>query len=183
MRRVDKTKTVLKTIPFDVQEIHFKKDQEENSDPYYRLHCRDWVNILPITQDGQAILISQSRIGTMSQILETPGGVVDPGEERDPTLTAIRELEEETGYTTTRIVYLGSLSPNPAIQTNRIHYFFAPNCFLAQERKHFPDLHEKIELVLVKAQDLEEMVRLGKIDHSLSALCIFLAGKYVKIRP
>lgn len=182
MRRVEKTKTVLKTPPFDVQEIHFRKDPEDDN-PYYRLHSKDWVNILPITKDGQAVLIRQERIGTMSQILETPGGVVDPGEERDPTQTAMRELEEETGYTTSRIIYLGSMSPNPAILTNRIHYFFAPHCFLPQERKHFPDPQEKIEVVLAKAQDLEEMVRIGKIDHSLSALCIFLAGKYIKIRP
>ena len=106
--------------------------------------------------------------------------MVDPGE-KDVTMAAVRELEEETGYTSQRILPLGSLNPNPAIMTNRCHFFLALGCYLNPDRKHFPDAEEFIEVVETDVTDLEQMVRFGEINHSLAALCIMLAAKYVQI--
>ena len=174
--------SLLKTPILEVQKLSILEDGVALSHPYYRIHCPDWVNILPITANNEALLIRQERAGSMTQILETPGGMVDAHEAKDPTASALRELEEETAYTTQKLLFLGSLNPNPALHDNRIHFFLALACQLAQNRKHFPDTEERIEIVKVKVEDLEDMVRLGRIDHSLSALCIFLAGKYIKIR-
>ncbi len=183
MRVLTNQKTILQTPIFDVQELLFSDEGKPLSHPYYRLQCPDWVNVLPITVNNEAILIKQHRPGSLSTILETPGGVVDPEEGKDPTQTAFRELEEETAYTTQKMLFLGALNPNPALQNNRVHFFLALGCQIAEDRKHFPDLHENISVVKTKLEDLEEMVRLGQIDHSLSALCILLAAKYIKIRP
>ncbi len=95
------------------------------------LDCPDWVNIIPLTDDGQVVLIRQFRHGTRDVTLEIPGGVVEAHE--TPEAAAVRELSEETGYVPARVKSLGFVSPNPAIQGNRSHTFLAEGCRLAAE--------------------------------------------------
>ena len=177
---VDKIETTVETPIFNVEALHLNCDGQPLSHPYHRLTCPDWVNVLPITADGQAVLIKQPRAGSLTICTEIPGGMVDP-HEKDPTLAAARELEEETGYTSQRILPVGALNPNPAIMNNRCHFFVALGCTLNPDRQHFPDREERIEVKLVPAKDLGHMVRTGQIDHSLCVACILLAGKYVDI--
>lgn len=127
------------------------------------LDCPDWVNIIPITDDGQVILIKQYRHGTKTVTLEVPGGVVEPGE--SPQAAAIRELREESGYIATRVKSLGFVDPNPAIQGNRSHSFLAEGCTLDGAQQ--PDSFEQIEIVLRPLQDIPKLIRSGKISHSL----------------
>ncbi len=173
-----KKRVLLETIPFNVEEINIKSDRGEARHPYYRLDCADWVNILPVTINNKALLIRQPRAGVLGPVLEVPGGMIDPGE-KDPTMAALRELEEETGYTSQRLLPLGSINPNPAIMTNRCHFFLALGCHLNPSRKHFPDAEESIEIVETELSDLDRLVRFGEINHALAALCIMLASKYV----
>lgn len=172
-------KSVLKTHPFNVEEISLSFDGKPLAHPYHRILAPNWVNILPITSKGEAILIRQPRAGTLRDVLETPGGVIEPNEP-DPTLAAARELEEETGYSTQRILPLASLNPNPAIQTNICHFFLGLSCHLVEDRKHFPDAEEHIEIVPVPVAELDHLVRTGQIDHALSALCIMMSMKYLE---
>jgi ADP-ribose pyrophosphatase len=173
-------KVVLKTYPFNVEELTLNVDGRQLPHPYYRLQCADWVNVLPITADGRAILIRQHRAGAMKSVLETPGGMIDQHELKDPTMAAVRELEEETGFSSQRVLSLGSMNPNPAIMTNRCHFFVALSCAPVLDRKHFPDAEERISVELVPVAELEDLVRTGRIDHGLCALCIMLAGKYLR---
>ncbi len=179
MKLLDK-KVVLKTYPFNVEELNLSIKDRVLPHPYYRLDCPDWVNVLPITHDNKAILIRQPRAGNLMNVLETPGGVVNQGE-RDMTMATVRELEEETGFTSRRILPLASLNPNPAIMNNTCHFFLAMNCEPANPRTFFPDADESIELEVYGVEELEHLVRSGQINHSLSALCIMLAAKYIKI--
>jgi ADP-ribose pyrophosphatase len=176
-------KKVLETYPFSVEELQIlNKRTATETHPFYRLSCPDWVNVLPVTADGHAVLIDQPRVGPFRNVLEIPGGVIDPGE-RDPTMAAARELEEETGFTSQRILSLGKLNPNPAIMTNNVHMFLALGCIPAVNRKHFPDEFEEIEVKLVPVGELEDMVRHGRIDHALCGLTIMLALKYLNLSP
>ena len=172
-------KTILKTRPFNVEELTMRVDDEVFPNPYYRLDCPDWVNVLPLTMDNQVIMIRQPRAGTGKVVLEVPGGVVDSNE-KDPTLAAARELEEETGFTSQRILPLGAMNPNPAIQNNVCHFFVALACIPASDRQLYPDPEERITTELVDASTLENMIRCGEINHALCALCIMLGLKYIR---
>ncbi len=170
---------VWKCRPFSVEKIKFNTERKEENISFHRLSCPDWINVMPVTLDKKVVLVKQPRVGSESITLETPGGVVEAHEMKDTTQTALRELEEETGYTSRRILSLGSFHANPAMQNNRVHYFLALDCFLAPDRKHFPDKDESIETVLYDLNELENLIRFGQISATMSGFCFFLAKKYL----
>ncbi len=180
--QITNKKSVLKTRPFEVEEVGFRLENDHTIEGYFRLAAPDWVNVLPVAANGQIILVKQPRVGTMSYVLETPGGVIDPGE-KDPTMAAARELEEETGFISQRFLPLGTVNPNPAIMTNRCHFFIALGCLPATQRKHFPDPDERISLEFVNPQDIDSLIRTGQINHALACLCLLLGGRYLAKSP
>ncbi len=127
------------------------------------LECPDWVNVVPVTDDGQIVFIRQYRHGIRSTTWEIPGGVIDGGE--TPEQAAVRELREETGYVPQSVRYLGKVSPNPAIQGNWSHTFLAEGCRLEADT-HF-DPFESIEIAPRPKADVDYMIRSGEICHAL----------------
>jgi len=177
--KLTRSEDVLRTHPFTVQELNLETASGPLSHAFHRLAAPDWANILPVTDDGFAILIRQPRAGAMAMVLETPGGTMDDGE-TDPGVAAARELEEETGYISSRTTLVASINPNPALFSNRIHFFLAENCHLNPERRHFPDASEDIEIVKVPISELEDRVARGEINHALSALGVFLCMRKLR---
>ncbi len=53
------------------------------------LQSVDWVNMVALTAGGLSVMVRQFRFGVSYVTLETPGGMVDPGED---SLTAARRL-------------------------------------------------------------------------------------------
>ena len=68
-----------------------------------------WVNLVALTPDRRLVMIRQFRFGVGYTTLETPGGMVDPGE--DSRAAAERELLEEKGYGGGTWRYLGAVEP------------------------------------------------------------------------
>lgn len=130
---------------------------------FYIIDSPDWVNIVPLTSRNEIVMIEQYRPGTRSTILELPGGLVDEGEVAKTA--AVRELTEETGYTSEKWVRIGMSHPNPAIQSNTIHYFLALDC----ERTMGPsfDPNESILTRLVPESHFEGLIADGQITHAL----------------
>ncbi len=141
--------------------------QKESS--FFVLENPDWINIIPITQSREVVLIEQFRAGTQEITLEIPGGMVEENEA--PLETSKRELLEETGFASNEIVYLGKSRPNPAIQNNWVHFFYATDCEKIAQPNF--DEHEDIRTKLVKLDEIESLIENEKITHSL-----VLAGFY-----
>jgi len=131
--------------------------------PFYVLETFDWVNVIPITGDGDVIMIRQFRAGIGKITLEIPGGVVDP-EDDTPHFSARRELREETGYDSDDIVHLGTVHPNPAIMNNRCHTFVARNVYLEGDQQL--DCGEDIEVTQVPLKRVPALIAEGAITHS-----------------
>ena len=66
--------------------------------------------------DGKVILIEQYRVPVGARCLELPAGLVGD-EDKDATVeeTAIKELEEETGFTADRVERLGQFHSSPGM--------------------------------------------------------------------
>jgi 8-oxo-dGTP pyrophosphatase MutT (NUDIX family) len=90
--------------------------------------------------------------------------MIDP-EDLDPAAAAAREMREETGYEAERLVPLGVVHPNPAIQGNRCHTFLAENAFRVGDLR--PDETEDIRVVLHPVREVPGLLREGRITHAL----------------
>jgi ADP-ribose pyrophosphatase len=67
-------------------------------------------------QDGKVILIDQPRVPLGQRCLELPAGLVgDTDPDATAETTAIKELEEETGYTAERVERLGDFHASPGM--------------------------------------------------------------------
>lgn len=128
------------------------------------LEFSDWVNIIPITPEGDVVMIRQFRHGVARETFEIPGGLIS-GDDPDPAEAASREMTEETGYLSDEIVPIGSVEPNPAIQNNRCYSFLARNAVPGSGQNLDPT--EAIKVELVRLPKVYEMIRQGHITHGL----------------
>jgi 8-oxo-dGTP pyrophosphatase MutT (NUDIX family) len=130
---------------------------------FYVIESRDWINIIPLTDDHQVVMIWQYRHGSREVTLEIPGGLVDPGD--TPEKAAARELLEETGYQAKKWVKIGVVKPNPALFNNRCYTFLAQDIKKASAPKL--DQTEDIEVVLIPLKDIPGLILKRKIDHAM----------------
>lgn len=163
-----KSETVAKTPVFNLESHTFLSPKDGREKPFTILDVNDWVQVLPITNDGQAVLVKQFRLGTREISLELPGGVVEPGQ--TPLEAAKRELMEETGYQAANWRKVASFRPNPAVQNNTAHFFTAEEAWLSGPTNF--DENEDLELILTPLDQLKAMIRDGKIDHAIMVAAI-----------
>ena len=165
---------------FRVREDRARSPRTGRTHPFYVVESADWVNCLPVTEDGRLVCIRQYRHGSRRVELEMPGGLVDEGE--DPRAAAEREMREETGFVAKALVHLGTMRPNPAIQSNTCHFYMARHA-TRQHGQHL-DSAEDIEVVLLKLADVPKLVSAGEIRHGISLVGLFYLDLYLRgIRP
>ena len=93
--------------------------------------------------------------------LEIPAGKIDPGEA--PETCALRELSEETGYTSNNIIYLGELHTSVGF-CNEVIYMYAATDLVRHELS--PDEDEFLTLSAIPMDVFEEMCVSGEITDS-----------------
>jgi ADP-ribose pyrophosphatase len=163
----EQEKTIITSPVIEIIERKCKSSEDDRQLTFYLLRARDWCNIVPITEDGKIVMVKQYRIGISDHTLEAPGGVTDPADQ-DAQSAALREMEEETGYTLLpggKCKYLGWTFPNPAMQDNRSHsYVVGPVKRTARQNL---DAGEMIEVVEVPISEIPDRIRAGEISHAL----------------
>ncbi len=127
-------------------------DRGKELSPWYVLDYPDWAVAVPMTEDDRLVLVRQWRHAAQAWSLELPGGVIDPTD-ADPIAACRRELLEETGCEAAGCRYLYGNSPNPAIQTNRLHVVLATGV-----RQVRPPMHEDGETMRVELLPVEEVL-------------------------
>lgn len=148
------------------QEIAAGEDRRE----VVAIHTGNWVNVVPMRDDGHVVLIRQWRFGIAAPTLEIPGGVVDPGE--TALEAARRELLEETGYRGTRWTPLGTVHPNPAFMSNECSMFLAEGLEWVETPRG--DGEEEIEVESASLASIPALIRDGRITHSLVIVAFHL---------
>ena len=96
--------------------------------------------------------------------LETPGGMVDPGEQSLDS--AKRELLEETGFASDEWSYLGAVELNPAFHNHLCHHWLAQNIY--KKGAQLLGEGEAIQIEFLSQKEITAAVQGGELKHALA---------------
>lgn len=133
------------------------------------------VCVAPLTDNDELIFVKQFRYPYMEEILELPAGKRDSVNE-DPEKCGIRELKEETGAVTDKLISLGELYPSPGYCGEIIWMYLAQNLTYGDCN---PDEDEFLEVYKIPLNKAVEMVLSGEIKDAKTQAAV-LKVKYLK---
>lgn len=152
-----------------------RQDQLRQSDgrefTYTIIEKPEAVWIVPITTEGNLILINQYRYPVGEWCLEVPAGNIEPG--TIPVEEAARELHEEIGGSAGRIIPVTEFYTMNGIGNELARVFVALDVALSEPAR---EMTEHIELAQVPVVQALHMARSGDIKDGPSALAILLSA-------
>lgn len=160
--------TVTENWLFRLRRERFRSRASGRSHDYFVLHLADAVSVVALTPGGDLVLVRQFRAGSAGDSLETPGGLLEPGE--DPCEAGARELLEETGYAGDPAVALGTVWSNPSLLTSKITTVVVANARPVAPPE--PDEGEEVVVELVPSAEAADQVRGGRVDHALAVMSL-----------
>ena len=177
----DEIKRVKRELKFKGTIIDFYQDTMEiNGD-----HTVIWdfikhkgaAAVVPVREDGKILMVRQYRNALERYTLEIPAGALD-AEDEPGIACASRELEEETGYRSSRLEWLINLRTTVAFCHEKIEVYVARD--LIPSEQHL-DEDEFIDLQAYSIEELKEKIFSGEIEDAktVSALLAYDA-KYGK---
>jgi ADP-ribose pyrophosphatase len=130
------------------------------------------VAMVPLTPQGEVILVQQFRLPSGQIMLEIPAGTLKPGE--DPLPAAHRELQEEIGLRPGRLTPLGGEFTAPGYTSEFIHLF------LAEDLEPAPlavDDDEFLETVTLPLDEALQRVESGAIQDGKTITALLLVAR------
>jgi ADP-ribose pyrophosphatase len=136
------------------------------------------VVILPLLDDGRILIERQYRYPLDRVFYEFPAGKIDEGE--DHLACAMRELQEETGYTATDWKFICTIHNAIAYSDEHLEIFLARGLVEGETRL---DEGEFLEVTTASIDELLSWVREGKITDVKTVIGSFwlekiLAGEW-----
>jgi ADP-ribose pyrophosphatase len=130
----------------------------------------DAACVLPITPDGDVLLVRQFRPPVRHLVTEIPAGLLDR-EGEDAQTCAARELFEETGFRHVSLEHLAGFHPSAGHSAEFVHLFLART---RSEPEGEPE--EGIELVRRPFDEMAAEARAGQIEDAKTALALLLTA-------
>lgn len=126
------------------------------------------VAVVAIDHD-KMIMVEQYRKALGKSEIEIPAGKLDPGEQ--PEAAALRELMEETGYTTNQLIPLGSYYTSPGFADEIIYVYAAEDLRKGTMKLDEDEFLTVLELSLEEAYEAMRQGRIhdAKTIHALYA--------------
>lgn len=177
-----KETTASSELIFDGKVLHLYRDEINLPDggKSFREYCKHngAVCVVPLTREGEVICIRQYRYALDRVTLEIPAGKFDYIGE-DHREAALRELREETGYTTETLIDIGPLSTSPALLTEIIY------CYLAEDMTPGdcdPDPDEFLEMVKIPLEELVNMILSGEVQDAKTQAAVLKVWAMIQKR-
>jgi 8-oxo-dGTP pyrophosphatase MutT (NUDIX family) len=170
--KVVSSKVLLKGLVFGV-----KRDRVV--EPNGIETTREWIThagsvvVLPVFPDGRILMIRQYRHAAGQYLWELVAGHKDEGESF--AQGALRELQEETGYTARRTRKLLEIFPSPGMLGERMEIFLADGLIEGTAR---PEHDEKITQRIFTLHEAEKRIESGKIIDAKSIAGILYYSRF-----
>ncbi|MDQ0481890.1 NUDIX domain-containing protein [Guptibacillus hwajinpoensis] len=132
------------------------------------------VAVIAITPDNKILAVRQYRKALKKAIVEIPAGKLEPGEK--PEVTAVRELEEETGYTCESLDKLISFYTSPGFANELVHLYVAKG--LEKKGEQAADEDEFLDVLHLSLEEMEEMLETEEIHDAKTAYALM----YLKMK-
>ncbi|MGG2014194.1 NUDIX hydrolase [Bacillus sp. S10(2024)] len=127
------------------------------------------VAIIAITDDEKIVLVEQYRKAMEKELVEIPAGKLEQGEK--PEATAIRELEEETGYICENMELITSFYTSPGF-ADEIVYVYEATGLKKKEDKADLDEDEFVELMEVSLEEALQLIKEQRIHDAKTMFAI-----------
>lgn len=86
------------------------------------------VAVIAVTKDGRLVLTEQYRPAVGCAVIDLPAGLsgdIPGAENEDQAVSAMRELEEETGFTAKSLKLVANCPSSPGLTSEIVSYFLA----------------------------------------------------------
>ncbi|WP_319004432.1 NUDIX hydrolase [Halobacillus litoralis] len=133
------------------------------------------VAVIALTEEGRMVCVEQYRKPLEKSIVEIPAGKLEEGE--DPKTCALRELEEETGYTSEDLELVTSFYTSPGFADEIVHLYFTDQ-IKPLDQQPDGDEDEFVERLEITIEEAEQMEKEQRIHDAKTAYAIL----YLKLR-
>lgn len=168
---------------FDGRVVHLTRDTVRLPDGNDAVREVIWhrgaVCVVPVTDEGEVILVEQFRYPFDRVLLEIPAGKLEPGED-DREAAARRELAEETGFRAGEMICLGDYYGSPAILAERITMYLARR--LTPGDTH-PDADEFLRVKRLPLEAAVRMILAGEIPDGKTQAAVLRAHLMTGAEP
>ncbi len=132
------------------------------------------VCMVPVTDDGELLLVTQYRHAAGKRLLELPTGTLEVGEE--PIEAVARELQEEVGQFPDAITPFGGFYVAPGYTTEYIYLFVCTNL---RTSRLAGDDDEDIEVELRTGEEALAAIDSGEICDAKSVIGILRWARWI----
>lgn len=167
------TKVVAQSRLFKIESLDLRfSNGVERTYERMKPSGRHAVLVVPVTADGDLLLIREYSAGTEQYELGFPKGLIDPGEAAAEA--ANRELKEEIGFGARQLVPLKEVVLAPSYFSSRMTLFLAQDLYTEQLEGDEP---EPLEVVRWPVNQAEELLHHLDFAEARSITALFLALK------
>ena len=172
-------KKISSTPIYDGAILKLRRDKvltERGIEAYREIISHGGGACILAVKDGKVLLVKQFRYAYGEEIYEIPAGKRDDKE--DFSVTARRELEEETGFIPLNLRLITEIYPTPGYTDERIGIFFADE--FEEGEVHFDETEDLISR-WVDLEDAYQMIERGEIKDSKTVIALLWYKSGLKI--
>ncbi|QDS91999.1 ADP-ribose pyrophosphatase [Roseimaritima multifibrata] len=133
------------------------------------------VVIVPELPDGRIVMIRNYRYSLGKTLLELPAGTMEPNE--DPLETAVRELQEETGYVAGSIKAVQPFYAAPGNCNEQMHLFIARDLTQGPPKR---ELGEQIENEILDWETIAELLQANQIEDAKTLIGVMMYDRFYR---
>ncbi len=118
-------------------------------------------------ENGKILFVKQYRYAYGEEVYEIPAGKLEKGEE--PSVTALRELEEETGIKAEKAELLFTVYPTPGYTNEKIYIYRAHGGVKTEQSL---DEGEFLDVEWISVERVKELMKSGEIKDGKTLIAL-----------